>query len=173
LPKIYRVKTMLGSTIELELVEKTKTTIVFKNRKSGQLYKVSLEKANNNRYVLNINGEKHYIHSTEKYISIDFTQPLVYELEFETIEEEKAKPRSGVVQQVEQNVVVSPITGRVVEVKVKPGVRVNTGDTVALLESMKMIIEIKSHLSGVVEEVYVTSGKPVNKGEKIVRIRPL
>jgi biotin carboxyl carrier protein len=37
---------------------------------------------------------------------------------------------------------------------------------------MKMIIEVKTHIAGVVEEVFVEPGRAVNKGEKLVRIRP-
>ena len=38
---------------------------------------------------------------------------------------------------------------------------------------MKMITEIKAGLKGVVEEVYVSKNKPVKKGEKLVKVKPI
>jgi Acetyl/propionyl-CoA carboxylase, alpha subunit len=162
LPKIYRVKTVLGNTIELEMVEKTRNMIVFKDINTGDLYKISIKKTDGGKYVLNVNGEDHIVYSLENDIVVDFTQPLISEVRSEIIQELKKEKKEHVkpLQQVtEPGVIQSPISGRVVEVKVKPGAVVNVGDTVVLLESMKMIIEVKSHLAGVVEEVYVNQGK--------------
>jgi biotin carboxyl carrier protein len=170
MPKIYRVKGGNGAVHELELLEKSKTTLVFKERRTGQIFKVSVERADGGRYVLNINGERVYVHSSEQGVYVNLLRVDVSEVEFEVVEEKQVKHQARVVQ--EQNVVSSPLTGRVVEVKVKPGMRVNQGDTVVLIESMKMIIEVKTHIAGVVEEVFVEPGRAVNKGEKLVRIRP-
>jgi biotin carboxyl carrier protein len=174
LPKIYRVKTILGNTIELEIVEKTRNMIVFKDINTGDLYKISIKKVDDGKYVLNVNGEEHTVYSFENDLVVDFTQPLISEVRSEITQESKKEKKEHVKllqQVVEPGVIQSPISGRVVEVKVKPGAVVNVGDTVMLLESMKMIIEVKSHLAGVVEEVYVNQGKAVNKGEKLLKIR--
>ncbi|MEM1843349.1 MAG: biotin/lipoyl-containing protein, partial [Desulfurococcaceae archaeon] len=65
------------------------------------------------------------------------------------------------------------ISGRVIEVRVKSGSTVNMGDTVILLESMKMIIEVKSHMAGIVEEVYVQPGTVVNRGDRLLKVKQL
>ncbi len=173
MPKIYKLKTITGEQIELELQEKSKRSLVFKDVKSGVLYRVVVEKADNGKYVLNVNGEKHIVRSSKSGVFVDYIPPLVFDVKYEVVEEEKKRQKETMaIQVLEQNVLTSPITGRVVEVKVKQGDLVKQGDTVALLESMKMIIEIKAHMAGTVEEVYVEQGKTVNKGDKIIKIRP-
>ncbi len=67
--------------------------------------------------------------------------------------------------------VVAPIPGLVATVNVKPGSKVGAGDTVALLQSMKMEIPITAEASGVVEEVLVQEGQEVDIGAVIARLR--
>ncbi len=68
-------------------------------------------------------------------------------------------------------VVASEIPGRVLKLLVEEGSRVNVGDTVITIESMKMELEIKAPRSGVVEKVYVKTGDTINVGDKIAVIR--
>ena len=44
--------------------------------------------------------------------------------------------------------------------------------TVCILEAMKLMNEIESDIDGVVEEIYVENGKPVEYGQKLFGIRP-
>lgn len=68
-------------------------------------------------------------------------------------------------------VVTSEIPGRVLKLLVEEGSRVNVGDTVITIESMKMELEIKAPRSGVVEKVYVKTGDTINVGDRIAVIR--
>lgn len=67
--------------------------------------------------------------------------------------------------------IVSPIPGRILELKVKRGDHVRVGDVVAVLESMKAKVELKAEVEGVVDEVYVSEGMTVNQGQKIAKLR--
>lgn len=69
-----------------------------------------------------------------------------------------------------RNVIVSPITGRVVEVRVKPGDRVSKGDVVVVLESMKTLVEVRSDREGVIGEVLVKEGDSVRTDQPIARL---
>jgi len=71
----------------------------------------------------------------------------------------------------ERNVVTAFMPGRVVLLKVKPGDSVKVGDTLCVLESMKMENEIIAPKAGVVQEVKVSEGLMVNKGEPLVIIK--
>ena len=53
---------------------------------------------------------------------------------------------------------------------VKPGDVVALGDTVLLIEAMKVFNPIKAHCSGRVERVFVSSGMPVEYGEPLLLI---
>lgn len=53
---------------------------------------------------------------------------------------------------------------------VKPGDPVAIGDTVLLIEAMKVFNPIKAHRAGRIERIFVTSGTPVEYGEPLLLI---
>jgi pyruvate carboxylase subunit B len=68
--------------------------------------------------------------------------------------------------------VASPISGKIVNIKVKPGDEIKEGDVLFVVEAMKMENEVHSPISGVVEEVLAQVGETVNPDEVVVRIKP-
>jgi biotin carboxyl carrier protein len=64
----------------------------------------------------------------------------------------------------------APMPGLVVRVPVAEGQAVNRGDTVLILESMKMENELKSPRSGTVHRVYVSAGDSVEQNKLLVTI---
>lgn len=56
------------------------------------------------------------------------------------------------------------ITGTVWKIEVKEGDSVQEGDTVVILESMKMEMPVESPASGRVKEIKVKEGSPVEEG---------
>jgi len=65
---------------------------------------------------------------------------------------------------------VAPLPGRIVHVAVRPGDRVEKGDTLLVIEAMKMENEFKSGAAGTVAEVRVAPGQAVNGGDVLVVI---
>lgn len=68
--------------------------------------------------------------------------------------------------------VASPISGKIVNIKVKPGNEVKEGDVLFVVEAMKMENEVHSPIDGVVQEVLAQVGETVNPDEVVVRIKP-
>jgi len=68
--------------------------------------------------------------------------------------------------------VTSPITGKVVNIKVNVGDEVKEGDVLLVVEAMKMENEIHSPVDGVVEEIFVRVGETINPDEVLIRIKP-
>jgi biotin carboxyl carrier protein len=66
--------------------------------------------------------------------------------------------------------VVSELVANVLEVTVASGDPVAVGDTVALLESMKMEIPVLAEHAGTVTAVKVTQGDVVQEGDVLVTI---
>lgn len=64
----------------------------------------------------------------------------------------------------------APMPGVVKGIKVQVGQTVQTGDTILILEAMKMENEISTKKAGVVKEVKVTEGQIVGMGEILVVI---
>jgi biotin carboxyl carrier protein len=69
--------------------------------------------------------------------------------------------------------ITSEVPGRVVRVFVNEGDVVKEGDVIAIIESMKMEIEITAPKHGIVEKVYVSRGSFIKEGEPLVKIRLL
>lgn len=67
-------------------------------------------------------------------------------------------------------VVESPLPGKIVDVKVSPGERVNAGDPLLVIDSMKMENVVPSPKSGVILEVKVSTGQSVQTGTPLVII---
>lgn len=96
-----------------------------------------------------------------------------YEVQVEDLRLRRRDQRRGVERPGEQVVeVTSPMPGVVVDVLVREGQGVQAGDSVAILEAMKMENDIWAPSDGVVESVHVTPGQTVNLNDIIVRIGP-
>jgi urea carboxylase len=68
--------------------------------------------------------------------------------------------------------VTSPAAGSVWKILVAPGQSVKAGETVALIESMKMEIPCVASASGVVREILATEGRAVSPGQILIGIEP-
>jgi acetyl-CoA carboxylase biotin carboxyl carrier protein len=60
------------------------------------------------------------------------------------------------------------ITGTVWKIEVAVGDQVAEGDTVAILESMKMEMPVEAEDEGTVKEILVAEGQSVNEGDPLV-----
>lgn len=85
----------------------------------------------------------------------------------ETVKEEK----------IEGEVVTSPLVGTYYEAPaedaeafVKVGDCVKKGQTLAIIEAMKLMNEIESEYDGVIKEIMVKNGQPVEYGQPLFRI---
>jgi biotin carboxyl carrier protein len=70
----------------------------------------------------------------------------------------------------EQERISSPMPGKIIDVPVRTGDRVRAGQTMALLEAMKMENEIPASCDGVVSEVCVKKGDMVETDALLVKI---
>jgi acetyl-CoA carboxylase biotin carboxyl carrier protein len=60
------------------------------------------------------------------------------------------------------------ITGTVWKIEVQVGDAVQEGDTVVILESMKMEMPVEAEDPGVVKEILVAEGESVSEGDTLV-----
>ena len=66
------------------------------------------------------------------------------------------------------SVVEAHITGTVWKIEVSVGDRVEEGDTVVILESMKMEMPVEAEDPGTVKEILCEEGQAVNEGDTLV-----
>jgi acetyl-CoA carboxylase biotin carboxyl carrier protein len=60
------------------------------------------------------------------------------------------------------------ITGTVWKIVVKVGQAVSAGDTLVIIESMKMEMPVEATAGGTVKEIRCTEGQAVNEGDVLV-----
>lgn len=86
----------------------------------------------------------------------------------------RRRSKGGVAQSAlsETRDVCAPLPGLLVAMPVAVGQRVAQGEVVAVLESMKMNLELHAPLGGVVQTLHGTAGMEVGQGEVLAVIRP-
>jgi biotin carboxyl carrier protein len=93
--------------------------------------------------------------------------------ETHTIEVEEAtrwtiRTRGGTTGASRGQTLTAPLPGKITHVAVRPGDRVAAGDTLVVIEAMKMENEFKASAAGTVAEVRVQAGEAVNPGDVLV-----
>ncbi|MET1123922.1 MAG: biotin/lipoyl-containing protein [Archaeoglobaceae archaeon] len=124
-------------------------------------YEVEVEEVSPNVFKVSVNGKTAIVEMKPK-VEVEKVVEKAVAVEVK----EAKKP-----VKVEGKVITSPMNGIVTKVLVKPGDEVKTGDTVAVIEAMKMENPISSPFDGVVEEVFVKEGDKVSKGDPLLRLR--
>ena len=96
-----------------------------------------------------------------------------YEVEIQDIEGNIANVTvNGIPFEVEmKQPVKAPLPGTINEIKVKVGDKVNAGDTVVILEAMKMQNNIEAETSGTITSINVNKGDAVMEGDTLVTIK--
>lgn len=95
------------------------------------------------------------------------------EIDWEHVRRDEDAKKTGATTKSGKRVsggIYPPMPGRISEVKVKIGDEVRSGETVCILEAMKMFNELKAPSSGKVREVNIKKGSVVALGDLLVLI---
>ena len=110
------------------------------------------------QYEINVNGQVYNVTLRE----ISEEEAIQVSKKSNEISPVETPMRSGGLE------VPAPMAGNILSVNVKTGDTVNAGDTLIILEAMKMENEIVSPADGVVSSVLVQSNQTVESGELLV-----
>ena len=72
---------------------------------------------------------------------------------------------------IQKGSLVSPMPGKVTEINVKTGDKVEKGQNLLVMEAMKMNHSISSNQDGIVEEIYVQEGDQLETGTSLLFIK--
>lgn len=153
----FKIKNLFGE--ELKINHK-KTDIKIYDDENGFTYLVYKEKKFlaeiiekvQNKYTVLING-----------VSYTFTieTPISYKRK-RYLDKQKSKNKLEIVQ--------APMPGKIIDVLVESGALVKTGETIIILEAMKMQNEIISPIDGTINKVYIKQEDVVNKDDILIEI---
>ncbi|MBD3406556.1 MAG: hypothetical protein GF411_10620 [Candidatus Lokiarchaeota archaeon] len=117
-------------------------------------YTIDIVKRTGSKIELEINGEQRVLEWGRKR-SQDTIAP--------TTTSSKSGPK-------EEGGVYPPMPGKITEVHVEVGTEVSSGETVCILEAMKMFNELKSPKDGIVKEVNIKQGSMVTPTDLLILI---
>lgn len=121
---------------------------------NGKAFHIELVESDfaNRSFCLRVNGHRFNVHIS------DYYEQLVQKMGLNAAAHQK------------QNTVKAPMPGLVLDIMVQPGQAVEKGDTLLILEAMKMENVIKATGEGVVKAVHVEKGAAVEKGHLLIEL---
>ena len=140
-----------GKQVEIKLREDPDgfSYIVWKNKK----YMLDVIEKNQNRYTIMINGVWH-----------SFTVETPISLKRRRYLEKQSDSLSSVI-------IEAPMPGKIIDILVEEGSEVKLGESIIILEAMKMQNEISSHAPGIVKSISVKKNDSVMKDDVLLEIQ--
>ena len=130
----------------------------YKYQINGNKYEVSVETpAADGTIAVTVNGETYSV--------VRELEPVV-EKKKVVVKPVAAKPSAGGDEM--QDALRSPLPGTVIEILAKSGQRVKEGDTLVVLEAMKMNNNLTAEKDGVVKSILVAEGETVKENTPLV-----
>ena len=122
------------------------------------------------KYNVTVNGTTYEVVVEEVTDGSSVAAPVVNTAPVATPAPVKEATKSAPVADDGKNKITAPMPGTVLDVKVAPGQSVKKGDTICVLEAMKMENDIPAPCDGVVASVAVQKGSNVNANDVIATI---
>lgn len=138
----------------------------YKYKINGNPYQVSIDDAEDNIIQVNVNGVAYTVELEKQ--SPQKIKPIV-----RTPSTAPVAPPPAISRPTVSNGklgVKSPLPGVILEIKVKEGDTVKRGQTVVILEAMKMENDIKSEYDGKIAHIQVNKGDSVLEGTDLIII---
>jgi biotin carboxyl carrier protein len=124
------------------------------------VYSILLDGRSYNVELIETTGPKQYQVNT-----------LFYSFDAEVVDAETKYQKSRTkIDSLEDNVISSPMPGKVVRILVKPGEQVKAGDTVVIVSAMKMESEYKVKSDRLIKEIKVKEGDTVSANQPLIII---
>lgn len=129
------------------------------------------------KFMINVNGNSYEVEVEEVGVDSSVQRPAAPKVAapVQAAPAPKAAPtpkveKAEVSVSAGQEVIEAPMPGNIWKIEVKEGDQVKAGDTLLILEAMKMENEILAPRDGVVSSINTTVGATVNTGDKLVVI---
>lgn len=136
---------------------------------NGVEYNVEIQDIENNIAHVSVNGKQFEIEMPES-IPVHETVKPVEKKPVVAAAKPATEPKPAAKPSGKGTKVVAPLPGTITEVKVSVGDTVKTGDTVVILEAMKMQNNIEAEADGTITEISVSKGDTVMEGTPLVTI---
>ena len=133
-------------------------------RVSGKKYEVEVKEISPSVFEVEVNGKKATIEVEE--IGVKLKKVVKTEVAVKETKEVKEVKREEV--KVEGNAITAPMAGTVTKILKNEGDEVKAGETVLIIEAMKMENPITAPSDGVISKIVVNEGDKVATGDALV-----
>lgn len=155
----------------------SKKEIKFKNAHQvlvdGVVHNYELEQVTEARYLLRLDSKVYELHSKkindELYVITEGSHN--FEVTIRTALQEKALELLKIKNaENHKTMIIAPMPGMILKIKKQTGEIVAKGDSVMILEAMKMENDLRSPAAGTIKSINVIEGSTVEKGTILVTI---
>lgn len=156
---------------KVELVSKEKNKLQIKV--DDKLYELDMVKVKEGMYSILLEGRSYNVEIIEKDSAKQYNVNALeksYDLEIIDAETRYLMSRKGNDLEDADNIVASPMPGKIVKIPVKAGDQVEVGQTVIIVSAMKMESEYKAGKEGVIKEVHVSEGDTIEGNQPLITI---
>ena len=133
---------------------------------NGNKYEVVISDITDNIATLTVNGEQYTV-EMEKKAEPEKPKPVVRKASSDDVNEGSSAAVSG---SVSGTAIKAPLPGVITDIKVAVGDEVQAGDTVVVLEAMKMANNLQAEKAGKVTAICVKIGESVMEDDALVVI---
>ncbi|WP_456330035.1 biotin/lipoyl-containing protein [Archaeoglobus sp.] len=133
----------------------------------GKKYEVEVEEISPMVFEVEVNGKKAVIEVEKKFEFKEFEKAEIKERRFA---EERAEGKAETVKTTGK-AITAPMAGVVTKILKKVGDKVKAGETVLIIEAMKMENPITSPEDGEIAEIVVNEGDKVGSGDVLVYLK--
>lgn len=133
---------------------------------NGNKYEVAINEIANDTATVTVNGETYKV---EMEPEPKDEKPKV-KVKPVTVQPATGPSASSATRANTQNAVKAPLPGVIVEIKVTVGDEVKPGDSVVVLEAMKMANNLEAEKAGKVTAICIQTGQSVMEGDPLVVI---
>ena len=139
-------------------------------------YDLDIVEVENGVYSIIYNGNSYNVElirgeSSKKFVVNTFSK--TFNAEVSDAESKYIANRNQGLEVEGSNQIVSPMPGKIVKIPVKAGDRVTTGDTLIVVEAMKMQSEFKATGDKIVQAILVKEGDTVDSHQVMIKLESI
>ncbi len=139
---------------------------------NGSEYQVDIDRLTERKYLLKINNSSSEVEISRNGGSLEiFMDGRDEHVRVEPFHLAELRKRAGVsADSLENKMITAPMPGLVLSTEVIPGDKVSKGQTLIIVEAMKMENLIKSPADGIVKKIFVEASQAVDKNDKLLEL---
>ncbi len=152
---------------KMNSVHLEKTEEGYRAKVEDHVFEIRIKRTERGVMMLSVNGENFKVFFGENGGEYSIAvRDEEYSIEKAKVDTSQAGSIMG--EKKEGNIVTAPMPGKVIKILCNEGDRVSAGQTLAIIEAMKMENNINAHKDAIIKKIMVKTGNQVNLSDAII-----